>query len=86
MGDVLVARETFVCNINGKRCQVNEGDLVRAGHPVTKGREHLFGEPDVLEYERPAPKKKVAPKTEQATAAPGEVRELSNSPTVSDES
>lgn len=85
MSDILVARETFICIVDGKHFQVNQGDLVRAGHPITKGRERLFGEPEVLDYERPAPKRRAAPKIEEATAVPGEARELSNGPAVSDE-
>ena len=63
--DVYVAKESFACRLDGKRVIVNRGKTrVRHGHPLLKGREHLFS-PIGVHYD-----------VEQATAAPGEVRKV----------
>lgn len=59
-----MARESFVTTIDGDQISVAAGDLVRAGHPMLKGRESLF---------KPA-EGYVRFDVEQATAAPGEQR------------
>lgn len=42
-GKLLVARETFVCELDGHEVHVWAGETkVPAGHPITKGRAHLF--------------------------------------------
>jgi hypothetical protein len=62
-GDILVATETFATVVDGVPISVRRGETrVRAGHPLVKGREMWFKVLDV-QYD-----------TEQATAAPGEVR------------
>lgn len=62
-GRIFVARESFVCDLDGVPVTVSGGTTrVREGHPLLKGREHLF-EPLTVHYE-----------VEQATAAPGEKR------------
>jgi hypothetical protein len=62
-GDILVATESFVAMVDGVMCTVHKGSTrVRAGHPLVKGHEMWFKVLDV-QYD-----------TEQATAAPGEVR------------
>jgi hypothetical protein len=82
MNDIFVAKSTFTCTVDGKRCTVRKGStMVRQGHPVLKGREHLF-EPvtpspgfDVPE-KQPKKATKKQKKAEEATAAPGELRDL----------
>jgi hypothetical protein len=64
--DLYMACEAFVTTIDGDQISVREGDLVRAGHPLLKGREGLF---------KPA-EGYVRFDVEQATAAPGEMRDL----------
>jgi len=62
-GEMLVARESFAFRYEGSDHHFIGGQTrVRAGHPILKGREHLF-EPIKADYE-----------IEQATAAPGESR------------
>jgi len=36
------AKESFVTMFNGEQVAVAAGELVRAGHPILKGREELF--------------------------------------------
>lgn len=63
--DLYQAKDTFsVVQEDGIPVVVDRGDLVRAGHPLLKGREHLF-EPveQAVRFD-----------VEQATAAPGEKR------------
>lgn len=63
MADILVPRDTFLVELDGNRIILHKGvTRVRAGHPLTVGREELF-EPIGLDYD-----------VEQATAAPGEKR------------
>ena len=57
---VLVARESFVCEVKGEPVQVHAGvTRVRASHPLVKGREELF-QPDepTPDVEQPAPRRK----------------------------
>lgn len=62
-GTIYVARESFSTILKGEHIPVVGGRTrVREGHPLLKGREHLF-EPLTVDYEM-----------EQATAAPGEKR------------
>lgn len=62
-GEIFVAKETFVTDIDGAMVSVQAGQTrVREGHPLMAGREHLF-EPVGVHFE-----------VEQATAAPGEKR------------
>lgn len=61
--DILVAKESFIVKYDGQMVTVHQGvTRVRAGHPLTKGRESLF-EPLTVDYD-----------VEQASAAPGEKR------------
>jgi hypothetical protein len=64
-GDVYVARESGSAEVDGKVLTFTKGmTRVRAGHPLLKGREHLFDPIDTtVHYD-----------VEQATAAPGEKR------------
>ena len=60
---LLVARETFVCELDGKQVQVWAGETkVPAGHAITKGRAHLFesAEPraDIEHAEKPKRRKR----------------------------
>jgi len=62
---IYVARETFVCELDGSDVVVTAGvTRVREGHPLLAGREMYFDELDV-QYDVDV---------EQATAAPGERR------------
>ena len=60
---LLVARESFACEVDGRETVVSQGTRVPAGHPVVKGREHLFGpdepQPDL---EQPPAKRRRAGK------------------------
>jgi hypothetical protein len=62
--DLYMAKESFVAVMDGDQVSVSQGDLVRAGHPLLKGRDDLF---------KPA-EGYVRFDVEQATAAPGESR------------
>jgi hypothetical protein len=60
---LLVARETFVCELGGREVHVWAGETrIGAGHPLVKGREHLFepAEPraDIEHAEKPKPRKR----------------------------
>lgn len=68
MRDLLVAKNAMVFVHDGRRVRICKGTLVRAGHPILKGREDLF-EPVTVEYD-------VESDVEQATAAPGEKRNV----------
>lgn len=83
---VYVIKSTFSAMINGRRVSFHKGTTIREGHPLLESLSEMV-EPWIPDHEveAPEPKRKAAPKTEQATAAPGEVRELSNGPAVSDE-
>lgn len=62
-GAIFQARESFSTILDGAPIAVVGGHTrVREGHPLLKGREHLF-EPLTVDYD-----------VEQATAAPGEKR------------
>lgn len=68
--DILVAKETFTADYDGHPVTIEGGKTrVRAGHPLTKGREHLFERLE-LDYD-----------IEQATAAPGEKRQRTRTTT-----
>lgn len=58
------ALESFTARESGQTYSVERGDLVRAGHPLLAGREHLFA----LAEDR------VRFDIETATARPGELR------------
>jgi hypothetical protein len=60
---LLVARESFVCELDGTELDIREGDLLEADHPIAKKFPKQFIEPRLR-----------FPKVEQATAAPGEKR------------
>ena len=59
---IVVARESFVAEHEGRELLVSAGTRVRAGHPLAKAH------PDLFEPAEPRPD------IEQATAAPGEKR------------
>lgn len=62
--DLFQSKSEFAVSLDGVPTVVHKGELVRAGHALLKGREHLF-EP----YEA-----KVRFEVEQMTAAPGKKR------------
>jgi hypothetical protein len=67
--DILVANVTASLKYNGQRvCLVAGKTLVRADDPIVKGREDMF-RPLAVGYLAGGP-------VEQATAAPGEKREI----------
>jgi hypothetical protein len=70
MAGIRRCRESFTVWTKGSPRVVAAGDLVDAGDPVVKGREHLFEDVDAFMASRSA-------RAEQATAAPGERREVS---------
>lgn len=62
-GQIFQARESFTVDMDGSPITVVGGTTrVREGHPLLKGREHLF-EPVTVHYD-----------VEQATQGPGEKR------------
>jgi hypothetical protein len=63
--EMYIAKEPFVTQFEGEQISVGHNDLVRAGHPLLKGREDLF---------KPA-EGYIRFDVEQATAAPGEKRD-----------
>lgn len=67
--DIFVARETFVCALNGEQITVQAGvTRVRAGHPLVETYANYFEPADTdLHFD-----------VEQATAAPGEKRGQGN--------
>lgn len=62
--NLFVAMESFVATVDGTPVAVKEGDLVREGHDLLRGREEMFAPAD----------DHVRFDVEQATAAPGETR------------
>ena len=62
--DLYMANQAAAINIDGEELWVKKGDLVRAGHPLLKGRDWLFDPAEGY----------VRFDVEQATAAPGEKR------------
>lgn len=62
--DVYVAKHGFACEIDGEELRINEGERVRAGHPLLRSQATHFEPVDTL----------VHYDVEQATAAPGEKR------------
>jgi hypothetical protein len=62
--DLYVANQSAATILDGEEVWVKEGDLVRAGHPILKGRDWLFDPAtDYVRFD-----------VEQATSAPGEKR------------
>jgi hypothetical protein len=62
--ELFQAKESFVTHVDGEQISVSRGDLVRAGHPILKGRDELFEPAEGF----------VRFDVEQATKAPGEKR------------
>lgn len=63
MSDIFVANETFTTRFEGSDVVIRKGKTrIREGHPLLRGREHLFTALSV-DYD-----------IEQATKAPGEKR------------
>ena len=72
---ILTPTTTVAVIHEGRQVLLRQGrTLVRAGHPITIGREHLF-EPVRVDYDV----------VEQATAAPGEKRSVKLPPAPVDE-
>jgi nitrite reductase/ring-hydroxylating ferredoxin subunit len=63
---ILVASESFICELGGETFDIRAGDLIEPEHPLVKKYPGHFKEPV---YRFPA-----ASRVEQATAAPGEKR------------
>lgn len=43
-GEILVAQTSAVVTVDGVRHQIKRGTtLARVGHPILRGREHMFG-------------------------------------------
>jgi len=53
--DLLIVKESVLTEVDGENVYLNVGQIARAGHPIVKGREHLF-EPIVVNYELEKPK------------------------------
>jgi hypothetical protein len=64
------SKASFAAVVNGVPQVIPVGYLVEDGHPVLKGREHLFEDADTHVARRDK-------RVEQATAAPGEKRAVS---------
>jgi hypothetical protein len=62
--ELYMANQSAATIVDGENVFVKEGDLVRAGHPILKGRDWLFVPAEGY----------VRFDTEQATSAPGEKR------------
>jgi hypothetical protein len=62
--DIYQAKESFVTMLDDEQVAVSKGDLVRAGHPLLKGRDELFEPAEGY----------VRFDVEEATAAPGRKR------------
>ncbi|WFE45312.1 hypothetical protein [Verrucosispora sp. WMMD1129] len=70
MGDLMVARTSGVIMHKGRRHTIRRGQTIgRKGHPVVDGHPRLW-EPLRVHYDLPGEG------VEQATAAPGELRDL----------
>lgn len=66
MSDLYVAKTSAVVKLGGERHWIRKGlTVARSGHPIMDGREAMF-EPLRVHYDT----------VEQATAAPGEKRDL----------
>ncbi len=70
--DLYVGKEPAMFAFEGSTVFVGPNTVIRAGHPIMRGREHLFT-PLVVHFDL-APRE--AGTTEQATAAPGELRDV----------
>lgn len=68
--DVRVAIATLITSVDGARVQIRRGDVYPASHPLVKRFKHEFVTP--AEYAR-----RTGTLVEQATAAPGEKRNVS---------
>jgi hypothetical protein len=64
--DMYIATESGVTQYDGEQLSITAGDLVRAGHPILKGREWMFKPAQPSDY--------IRFDYEQATDAPGETR------------
>lgn len=74
---ILRVKEPFSVAINGAPFGLNTGDLVSSDEDIVEGREHLFD--DLSKHVITIPKsgkRRRFGRTETATAAPGEAREL----------
>jgi hypothetical protein len=65
---ILIVKEAFVTEVDGERLEFSKGDPIEAVHPAVKANPHLFG-PVVFRHP-------VKGNIEQATAAPGEKRNV----------
>jgi hypothetical protein len=67
------ATKAFMAEHKGRRTTVRAGQTIREGHPLLKGREHLF-EALTVDFEHttkkpPKPKKEPKPKKDKAAPA-----------------
>lgn len=69
MEQLYVAVQTFMCEYNGNRHRiVQDKTIVREGHPLMVGREHLF-RPIVVHYDTPKKQRPVETATDRPPAA-----------------
>lgn len=71
---IVMANTSFTVQHNGVPVFVAEDDLWDAGDPIVKGREHLFGEPNVRSTAGLGAPGRRRGQTETADAAPGSPR------------
>lgn len=77
MSDIYVAKATFHFRLDGRPAVVHVGQTVREGHPLLSQHPDMFVL-QLVDFEHQAePKKPAPPVVEQATAEPGEKRNLS---------
>ncbi len=65
-GDIFVATDSVLTDVDGENVYITVGQTARAGHPILKGREAMFV-PLQVDYDLPEPK---APARPPAPAAP----------------
>jgi hypothetical protein len=54
-GDIFVAVDSVLTDVDGENVYITAGQTVRAGHPILKGREAMFV-PLKVDYDLPEPK------------------------------
>lgn len=77
---ILIAKSAFFCTVDGVERFIPQGMAVRSDHPIVEGRQDYFKPLPLLDEDVESGSDGAAPAVEQATAAPGENRTLSNPP------
>ncbi len=70
--DLLMCKDGFTCDYLGQPVFVNAGDVIRAGHPVLRGREQFFV-PLIVKFDHAppaAPARAEPARTEHAPVSP----------------